>query len=238
MPRRRSEQWLVALPAAFAFGLLVFRLARDVHGKPLIEDEAVAGLIGARPLGELLGIVLSDRGAAPLHFLLVHVVLALDSSASALRWLSVAFAIGAVLLCAELGRRLGGPVAGAAAGIAGATSGLLTIYGNRCPDVRALRVRRWARGRALRARARAADRRGGVHGCARRLAAPGGASVWRHRRCGRGGDRAVPLARPSPAAGAPGARGWGRDASVRLRRPAAGPPLRRRWAGSLARGAG
>ena len=129
MPRRRLEQGLVALPAAVAFGLLVFRLVRDVHGKPLIEDEAVAGLIGARPLGELLGIVLSDRGAAPLHFLLVHAVLALDSSASALRWLSVAFAIGAVLLCVELGRRLGGPVAGAAAGIAGATSGLLTIYG-------------------------------------------------------------------------------------------------------------
>jgi hypothetical protein len=129
MSRRRLDQGLVLLPAAFAFGLLVFRLVRDVHGKPLHEDEAVAGLIGARPLGELLATVVWDRGGAPLHFLLVHAVLALDSSATALRWLSVALALGTVLLCIELGRRLGGPVAGAVAGIAGATSGLLTIYG-------------------------------------------------------------------------------------------------------------
>ncbi|MEK6274897.1 MAG: hypothetical protein AABM30_06100 [Actinomycetota bacterium] len=130
MPRRRVEQGLLLLPAAFAFGLLLFRLARDVHGKPLVEDEAVAGLIGARPLGELLATVVWDRGGAPLHFLLVHVVLAFDSSADALRWVSVALAAGAAVTCFELGRRLGGPVAGAAAAIAGATSGLLTIYGS------------------------------------------------------------------------------------------------------------
>ena len=130
MSRRRVEQALVYLPAVLAFGLLVVRLARDVQGKPLVEDEAVAGLIGSRPLGELLGTVVWDRGGAPLHFLLVHVVLAVDSSADALRWLSVAFAAGAALTCFELGRRLGGPVAGTAAAIAGATSGLLTIYGS------------------------------------------------------------------------------------------------------------
>lgn len=130
MPRRRLEQALVLAPAALAFGLLVVRLARDVHGKPLVEDEAVAGLIGARPLGELLATVVWDRGGAPLHFLLVHLVLAFDSSADALRWLSLAFAAGAAVTCFDLGRRLGGPVAGAAAAIAGATSGLLTIYGS------------------------------------------------------------------------------------------------------------
>jgi hypothetical protein len=129
MRSRVPGQVLVFLPAAAAFGLLLVRLGRDVHGKPLVEDEAVAGLIGARPLGELLGTVLWDRGGAPLHFLLVHAVLSFDSSAAALRWLSVLFAAGAALTCFELGRRLGGPVAGAAAGIAGATSGLLTIYG-------------------------------------------------------------------------------------------------------------
>ncbi len=126
----RPRQLLVFVPAAIAVGLLVFRLARDVHGRPLIEDEAVAGLIGARPLGEMLATVLGDRGGAPLHFLLVHVVLAFDSSAAALRWLSVALAVGAVAACFELGRRLSGPVAGAAAAIVAATSGLLTIYGS------------------------------------------------------------------------------------------------------------
>src|SRR6266511_5537777 len=128
--RVRPEQVLFLVPAALALGLLLVRLARDVHGKPLVEDEAVAGLIGARPLSELLGTVVWDRGGAPLHFLLVHAVLAFDSSADALRWLSVAFAAGTVAICFELGRRLGGPIAAAAAAIAGATSGLLTIYGS------------------------------------------------------------------------------------------------------------
>jgi len=128
--RVRPEQVLIFLPAAIALGLLLIRLARDVHGKPLVEDEAVAGLIGARPLGELLGTVVWDRGGAPLHFLLVHGVLAVHSSVDPLRWLSVAFAVGAVITCFELGRRLGGPVAATAASIAAATSGLLTIYGS------------------------------------------------------------------------------------------------------------
>lgn len=126
----RLQRGLVYLPAALALGLLLVRLSRDVHGKPLVEDEAVAGLIGARPLGELLQTVVWDRGGSPLHFVLVHAVLAFDSSADALRWLSVALALGAVLVCFELGRRLAGPVAGATAAIASATSGLLTIYGS------------------------------------------------------------------------------------------------------------
>jgi hypothetical protein len=125
----RLRQALVFVPAFGALTLFLVRMAQDVHGKPLVEDEAVAGLIGARPLGELLATVVWDRGGAPLHFLLVHTVLAVDSSADALRWLSVAFAVGALITCFELGRELAGPVAGTAAAIAGATSGLLTIYG-------------------------------------------------------------------------------------------------------------
>jgi Dolichyl-phosphate-mannose-protein mannosyltransferase len=125
----RLRQALVFIPALGALALFLVRMAQDVHGKALVEDEAVAGLIGARPLGELLGTVLWDRGGAPLHFLLVHAVLSVDSSADALRWLSVAFAVGALVTCFELGRQLAGPVAGTVALIAGATSGLLTIYG-------------------------------------------------------------------------------------------------------------
>jgi hypothetical protein len=125
----RLRQVLVFVPAVAALALLAVRLVGDVHDKPLVEDEAVAGLIGARPLGELLATVLWDRGGAPLHFFLAHTVLAVDSSAEALRWLSVAFAVGAVATSFELGRRLGGSVAASAAAIAAATSGLLTIYG-------------------------------------------------------------------------------------------------------------
>ena len=49
--------------------------------------------MSARPLGELIPTVLWDRGGAPLHFVLSHLTLALDSSPEALRWLSVVFAL-------------------------------------------------------------------------------------------------------------------------------------------------
>ncbi|MFN2469741.1 MAG: hypothetical protein ABR583_01905 [Gaiellaceae bacterium] len=110
--------------------LLVARLAPDVEGKPLFEDEAVTGLISARPLGEALAVVMWDRGGAPAHFLLSHAVLTAHSSAEAVRWLSVALALATVVVCFDLGRRLGGPVAGAGAAVVAATSGMLAVYGS------------------------------------------------------------------------------------------------------------
>jgi hypothetical protein len=116
--------------AVGAAALLLARLAPDVHGKPLFEDEAVAGLIGARPPWEIVVTTLWDRGGAPLHFLLVHVAFAFDSSPQALRWLSVVFALAAVAVCYDLGRRLDGHVAGLVASIVAACSGMLAVYGS------------------------------------------------------------------------------------------------------------
>jgi mannosyltransferase len=113
-----------------AAAFLLVRLAPDVHGKPLFEDEAVSGLIGARPPWEIVVTTLWDRGGAPLHYLLVHAAFTFDSSAAALRWLSVVFALAAVVLCYDLGRRLDGPVAGVTAGIVAAGSGMLAVYGS------------------------------------------------------------------------------------------------------------
>jgi hypothetical protein len=113
-----------------AAAFLLARLAPDIHGKPLFEDEAVAGLIGARPPWEIVQTTLWDRGGAPLHFLLVHVAFAFDSSADALRWLSVVFALATVGLCYDLGRRLDGHVAGLTAAIVAACSGMLAVYGS------------------------------------------------------------------------------------------------------------
>ncbi|HXV95945.1 MAG TPA: glycosyltransferase family 39 protein [Gaiellaceae bacterium] len=89
----------------------------------------MAGLIGSRPLGELLATVLWDRGGAPLHFVLAHVALAFDSTPEALRWLSVVFAVATIPLCYDLGRRLAGPVAGATAALVAAASTALALYG-------------------------------------------------------------------------------------------------------------
>jgi hypothetical protein len=127
--RSTNSRWaLVGAVGAGAF--LLARLAPDIHGKPLFEDEAVAGLIGARPPWEILVTTLWDRGGAPLHFLLVHIAFAFDSSPEALRWLSVVFALATVAVCYDLGRRLDGHVAGVTASIVAACSGMLAVYGS------------------------------------------------------------------------------------------------------------
>jgi hypothetical protein len=119
-------------PTIALIGLTAFlfvRLLPDVGGKPLHEDEAVAGLISARPLGDLLHTVVLDRGGAPLHFLLAHVALAIDTAPDSLRWLSLVFALATVPVCYDLTRRLAGRSAGLIAAALAATSQLLLVYG-------------------------------------------------------------------------------------------------------------
>jgi Dolichyl-phosphate-mannose-protein mannosyltransferase len=108
---------------------LLARILDDVQGKPLFEDEAVSGLIAARPLGEVVQTVMWERGGGPLHFVFSHIALAFDSSPFTLRWLSVVFALAALPLCWDVGRRLGGPVAGAVAALVVATSSFFLVYG-------------------------------------------------------------------------------------------------------------
>jgi mannosyltransferase len=119
-------------PAVALAGITTYlslRLLPDLNGKPLHEDEAVAGLIAAQSLGEVLQTVVLDRGGAPLHFVLVHFALGVDSSPETLRWLSVVFAIATIPLCYDIARRLAGSFAGLIAATLAATSQLLTIYG-------------------------------------------------------------------------------------------------------------
>ena len=126
-----SRKRLLAGGAVAAFcGFLLYRIAPDVGGTPLYEDEAVAGLIAIRPLDEVLDTVLSDRGGAPLHFVLAHAVFSFEASAEALRWLSVLAAVGAVPVCFDLGRRLGGTAAGLVAAAVAASSTALAVYGS------------------------------------------------------------------------------------------------------------
>lgn len=118
-----------ALAIAGATALLLARLWPDVGSKPFHEDEAVAGLISSRPLGDLLHTVVLDRGGAPLHFLLAHTALAIDPTPEAVRWVSVLFALATVPLCYDLARRIAGRGAGLVAAGLAATSQLLLIYG-------------------------------------------------------------------------------------------------------------
>src|SRR3954468_6539215 len=117
-----------ALAVTAAAGLLLVRVVPDIGGKPWHEDEAVAGLISARPLGDAMQTVVLDRGGAPLHFLLAHFAFAIDGSPRTLRWLSLAFALATIPLCYDLARRLSGPFAGVTAAALVATSQVLRIY--------------------------------------------------------------------------------------------------------------
>jgi hypothetical protein len=129
---RQALRTLSLAPALAITGATAFLLARlwpDVSGKPFHEDEAVAGLIAARPLGDLLHTVVLDRGGAPLHFLLAHTALAIDPTPEAVRWVSVLFALATVPLCYDLTRRVAGRSAGLVAVGLAATSQLLLIYG-------------------------------------------------------------------------------------------------------------
>ena len=129
---RHALRTLSLAPALAIAGATAFLLARlwpDVGGKPFHEDEAVAGLISSRPLGDLLHTVVLDRGGAPLHFLLAHTALAIDPTPEAVRWVSVLFALATVPLCYDLTRRVAGRSAGLVAVGLAATSQLLLIYG-------------------------------------------------------------------------------------------------------------
>ncbi|MFL6039706.1 MAG: hypothetical protein ACJ74B_13850 [Gaiellaceae bacterium] len=123
-----STRTVSAAALTAAAGFLLARTLPDIAGKPWHEDEAVAGLISARPLGDVLHTVVVDRGGAPLHFLLAHSAFALDGSPGTLRWLSLLFAIGTIPLCYDLARRVGGEFAGVVAAALTATSQLLMVY--------------------------------------------------------------------------------------------------------------
>ena len=127
--RRETARAAPALALTGSIAFLLVRLLPDVTGKPWQEDEAVAGLVSAQPVGELLHTVVLDRGGAPLHFLLAHGAFALDGSPQTLRWLSLVFALATIPLCYDLARRVAGELAGFTAAALAATSQLLAVYG-------------------------------------------------------------------------------------------------------------
>src|SRR6478672_5785006 len=129
--RRALHETLFVAPAVVLAGSIAYLLAvalPDVHGMSWHEDESVAGLISAQPLGDALHTVLLDRGGAPLHFVLAHAAFAVDGSPTTLRWLSLVFALATIPLCYDLARRLAGQFAGLTAAALAATSQLLAVY--------------------------------------------------------------------------------------------------------------
>jgi hypothetical protein len=89
---------------------------------PPHEDEALALFVGRGSLGDVLHTVIAQRGGAPLHFLLAWTVVHLGGGLTALRVVSLVFAVASVPLMALLGARLADRATGVvAAGFASAS---------------------------------------------------------------------------------------------------------------------
>jgi Dolichyl-phosphate-mannose-protein mannosyltransferase len=124
-----AEILVGAISLCFACAYLLAQLVPELDDQPLHIDEAVTGETATKPLADLLATVIGDRGGPPLHYLAAYVSLRIEPTADMLRWPSVVFALGTVVVCWDLGRRISGPVAGAAAALVAATSGALEAFG-------------------------------------------------------------------------------------------------------------
>src|SRR3954449_8199791 len=96
---------------------------------PPHEDEALALFVGRGSLGGVLHTVVAERGGAPLHFLLAWGVVHLGGGLTALRLVSVVFAVASVPLIAELGRRLADSATGVLAAVFAAASWVFLFHG-------------------------------------------------------------------------------------------------------------
>jgi len=96
---------------------------------PPHEDEALALFVGRGSLGHTLRIVVTERGGAPLHFILAWLVVHLGGGLTALRALSLVFAVASVPLIALLGARLASRSAGVVAALLASGSWVVLFHG-------------------------------------------------------------------------------------------------------------
>ena len=100
----RARGYALAV-AAMTAGLGAFLLSR-IETWPPHEDETLVLFVSRQPLGDLFATVVSERGGAPLHFLLAHVVATVSPGLTGLRLISIAFAVASVPVIAALVSRL------------------------------------------------------------------------------------------------------------------------------------
>jgi hypothetical protein len=96
---------------------------------PPHEDEALALFVGRDSLSHVLHTVVTERGGAPLHFLFAWTVVHLGGGLTALRIVSLVFAVACVPLIAELGARLADRATGVLAAVFAAASWVFLFHG-------------------------------------------------------------------------------------------------------------
>lgn len=122
--------WVVAGAVAGAAIVIVGLAARFLAPNGLWLDEALSVNIAKLPLGQLPGALLED-GSPPLYYVLLHWwMLVFGQGEVAVRALSGLASAAALPLLWSAGRRLGGPRAGWAALLLGASSPWAIYYGS------------------------------------------------------------------------------------------------------------
>ena len=96
---------------------------------PPHEDEALALFVGRGSLGHVLHTVVTERGGAPLHFGFAWLVVHLGGGLTALRVVSLVFAVASVPLIALLGARLADRLTGVVAAALASGSWVLMFHG-------------------------------------------------------------------------------------------------------------
>jgi MYXO-CTERM domain-containing protein len=96
---------------------------------PPHEDEALALFVGRGSFADVLHTVIGERGGAPLHFLFAWAVVHLGGGLTALRVVSLVFAVASVPLMAHLGARLADPATGVLAAVFAAASWVFLFHG-------------------------------------------------------------------------------------------------------------
>jgi len=106
----------------------LFLLLR-LHAWPPHEDEAVAYFVSREPFGDLFRTVLGQRGGAPLHFVLTHLVELVWPGLTGIRLISVAFAVASIPVGAALVARLADRRTALVASVIVAASWTLLFHG-------------------------------------------------------------------------------------------------------------
>jgi hypothetical protein len=96
---------------------------------PPHEDEALALFVGRGSFGDLLHTVIGERGGAPLHFAFAWVFVHLGGGLTALRIVSLVFAVASVPLIALLGARLADRTVGLVAAALSSGTWVLLFHG-------------------------------------------------------------------------------------------------------------
>jgi 4-amino-4-deoxy-L-arabinose transferase-like glycosyltransferase len=96
---------------------------------PPHEDEALALFVGRGSFGDLLHTVVAERGGAPLHFVFAWIVVHLGGGLSALRVVSLIFAVASVPLIVLLGARLANRAVGVVAALLASATWVLIFHG-------------------------------------------------------------------------------------------------------------